>query len=367
SGNILAQNLTGREMPLKFNPDERFQTYSINGRHVRILNIRSRSLVIQVGTVMGPRLISTLSILNMRFAGVLLVICSILVAAAMVSSRLLFAPLHRLTLELASMSSQLDQKLGRPLTSFIIGPEMSRLGKSSDQKRDEFELLCAEIANFLEKLESHTRTFHAQVAILTHELKTPLAVIQTRMDEIARTNDLSAALELAKQATNDVRTLARTIDQYLQWSVLASAPEKPSEIHAIKFASFCRNFLTQLPPEMQRRLDTEIHGEFTVFALPEHLQQLVANLVTNAIKYSPVESRIKLRVLEQRLEVLDSGPGLPTTVLENLGTPFNRGPKVAERGTGLGLAWVMALTDTYGWKLKIDSTSQGTQILVTFG
>ncbi|MGE4133636.1 MAG: hypothetical protein AB7F86_18510, partial [Bdellovibrionales bacterium] len=42
SGNILAQNLTGREMPLKFNPDERFQTYSINGRHVRILNIRSQ-------------------------------------------------------------------------------------------------------------------------------------------------------------------------------------------------------------------------------------------------------------------------------------------------------------------------------------
>ena len=99
----------------------------------------------------------------------------------------------------------------------------------------------------------------------------------------------------------------------------------------------------------------EAQGE-RVFTRPEHLQQVIRNLVDNALEYSPGGSRVEIVVQRGAIEVLDEGPGLPESVVRNLGTPFNRGRSpsspTGREGHGLGLALVISHCRRYGWEFS---------------
>ena len=182
-GKILAQNYTGMEIPLKFSGSERWQTYIVGKRTVHVLNIQSGQLLLQVGMILNPS-ISRWNFLNSHFAVLSVIIFILLIITAYFSSGILFAPIKLLTRDLQSMSKQLDRKLGQALSEFVIGPELTSLFSANNKTSDEFELLCIEIKSFLNKLEDYTKSFNAQTAILTHELKTPLTILRNYLEEL---------------------------------------------------------------------------------------------------------------------------------------------------------------------------------------
>lgn len=367
-GEILAQNYTAAEIPLRFNLTEAHQTYLANNLTVRVLNIRNGSLVVQVGVVLGPSLLNRWSVIaNSRFFLFSVAVFLILAAAAFLSSGALFRPLHALTVELQSMSSQLERKLGQSLTGFVIGPELSRLSRGHKAK-DEFELLCAEIENFLKKLEGYTRSFNAQSAILTHELKTPLTILKNFLQEVRRAEDLPTAKTLGENALNEIDRLTLLINDYLQWSVLTSNPGQLNEIYAVKLSDVATQVVANLSLLHPDRLRLEIVKEVQIFALPDHVRQLLSNLLSNALNYSPANSEVVCRITENQLQVLDHGAGLPSEVKEHLGSPFNRGRRESgnQKSSGLGLAWVTSLCDKYGWQMQINSNDKGTSIFIIF-
>lgn len=103
-------------------------------------------------------------------------------------------------------------------------------------------------------------------------------------------------------------------------------------------------------------------------ASPLHIEQLISNLVSNAIAYSPKDSHIDVSVKNQTLTIIDRGPGIPKSVKDRLGEPFNRGgadPTVS-KGSGLGLAWVKSICRLYSWEMSVQSSDQGSEILVKF-
>lgn len=367
-GQVLAQNFTATEIPLKFSRDEVHQSYDVNGMPVRVLNIKRGRLMIQVGVLRGPGWFNWLTVVNARFALFAVFIFTLMVVAAYFSSAALFHPLRTLTFELRSMSRQLDRKLGQPLSGFVIGTELSQLARRSGKRmtRDEFEILCAEIDSFLHKLEEYTRSFNAQSALLTHELKTPLTILKNILNEIERTREPDRVLDLAVSARHEIDRLTGLINDYLQWSVLSSNPARPAEIYAVKVSEVANSVVEDLNSLQAGRIRVETSGDPLVFALPDHVRQLLTNLLGNAVNYSTGE--VVCRVSEGALEVADHGPGLPPEVREHLGSPFNRGvrPGTAGRGSGLGLAWVFALCEKYGWKIAVSSDSTGTRIQVNF-
>jgi hypothetical protein len=227
TGQVLAQNFTAMEIPLKFSTDEVHQTYDVDRRTVRVLNIKNGRLIVQVGVVLGPGPLNYFLSGNARSLGFTLLIFTLLVVAAYFSSGILFRPLRNLTRELRSMSNQLDRKLGQSLTGFVIGPELARLSRSNPNTKDEFEILCMEIEEFLKKLGTYTRSFNAQTAILTHELKTPLTILRNYLEELQRAKDLSRALDLGKNALSEIDRLTQLINDYLQWSVPPATPNNP--------------------------------------------------------------------------------------------------------------------------------------------
>jgi len=363
-GKILAQNLTATELPLPFNPKDQWQTYEVNGRTIRALNLHTGNLVIQVGLILNFTL-ERWNFLSSRMFVFIMTIFIVLLIAAYFSTQILFKPLKKLSFELESMSGQLDKKLGQPLNGFAIGAEVTRLAKEPGATKDEFEIFCNHLEIFLKKLEDYTRTFNAQTAILTHELKTPLTIVKNYLQEARTASDHNRARELVNGALVEIDRLALLISDYLRWSVLMSNPADP-ELYAVKLSEVAQRVVSHLNLAHDNRI--QIHGEsdLTVFAMPEHVQQMLSNLLLNALNYSPKDKPVICRLYRNQVSVEDQGPGLPDFVLKHLGSPFNRGQTKAseERSSGLGLAWVNSLCQKYQWEMKVDSSFKGTTFSV---
>ena len=363
-GKILAQNVTATELPLPFTPKDHWQTYEVSGRTIRALNLPTGNLVIQVGLILNFTL-ERWNWINSRMFTFIFTIFVVLLIAAYFSTQILFKPLKKLSSELESMSNQLDRKLGQPLNGFAIGAEVARLAKGPRATKDEFEIFCNHLENFLKKLEDYTKSFNAQTAILTHELKTPLTIVKNYLQEARLAQDQARAQDLVRGALVEIDKLALMISDYLRWSVLMSNPADP-ELYAVKLSEVVQRVVSHLNLSHGNRIQIEGQSDATIFAMPEHVQQLLSNLLMNALNYSPKDKPVICRVQKNALSIEDQGPGLPEQVLKHLGSPFNRGHSKAstERGSGLGLAWVNSLCQKYQWEMNVNSTPQGTHIIV---
>ena len=107
-----------------------------------------------------------------------------------------------------------------------------------------------------------------------------------------------------------------------------------------------------------------------VDADPDALERILANLVSNAVKYSPADSEVRLCARRAgamvEIEVLDRGAGIPDEARERIFEPYYRAPDVGTvRGTGLGLAVVKALVDAHGGTIRVES-AVGAGTRVTF-
>ena len=125
--------------------------------------------------------------------------------------------------------------------------------------------------------------------------------------------------------------------------------------------------------ERATRLDIEADGEFLVSGDTQQLEQLVRNLVDNALKYGGEDSSVSVTLLPQgtkrvRLTVADRGEGIAPEHIPHLTRRFYRtdpGRSRASGGTGLGLAIVKHIVERHRGRLDIESTlGEGTRVAV---
>jgi len=214
------------------------------------------------------------------------------------------------------------------------------------------------------------------IAMFSHDFRNPLMIILTanqllrgfgdRMDEARRFVHM-ARIEVASsqliQMLDDMLVLAQMDVGKLDYD-----PELLPISH----------FLEQIVEEFQvlnsttHQLLFESHFTSTVLADPRLLRQIVANLISNALKYSPQggEVRVILDGVEGEqyvLTVQDQGIGIVKADQEHLFDAFTRGSNVSNIiGSGLGLAIVKQAVDQHGGTIQLDSESgRGTTIHVT--
>ena len=229
--------------------------------------------------------------------------------------------------------------------------------------------------------QSAERANHAKsqfVTSLSHELRTPLQSI-TGFTESLKTLDLSPerrqhALDGISYASahilsivDDVLDLART--------EAGAMPIALERVDAVGVAA-ATVALTQ-PLAAERGITVECVGRpVEVIADRRRLQQVLLNLVSNALRFSTSDTVVTIRTEDgtqcppgaARVHVIDQGPGIPDDLLARLFVPFDRLGADAGRegGAGLGLVLAKRLTEAMGGLLDLDSTvGVGTHVTVT--
>ncbi len=246
----------------------------------------------------------------------------------------------------------------------------------SDATREREARHAADVAR-----ESAERANHAKsqfVTSLSHELRTPLQSI-TGFTESLKMLDLSPdrrqrALDGISNASAHILSI---VDDVLDLARV-EAGAMPIALEAVDAADAASAAVELvLPLAAERGITIECGGpSVVVTADRRRLQQVLLNLVSNALRFSPSGTVVAVRTevderratRAARLHVIDQGPGIPEDLLGRLFVPFDRLGADAGRegGAGLGLVLARRLTEAMGGTLDLDSTiGAGTHITIT--
>lgn len=213
------------------------------------------------------------------------------------------------------------------------------------------------------------------VANASHELRTPLASIlgyvETLRDDIDNLDPKMGDKFLAT-IQREARRLQSLVSDLMSLSrIEAEKHDAPSE--AIDLAGLVDRAAKDAAGDRGDRLDLDAHGSFEVHGDSQQLEQLVRNLVDNALKYGGQDETVTVRLQPQGdkrvlLTVTDRGDEIAPEHLPLLTRRFYRtdpGRSRASGGTGLGLAIVKHIVERHRGKLAIDSTlGEGTRVKV---
>lgn len=209
------------------------------------------------------------------------------------------------------------------------------------------------------------------VSVISHELKTPLALITGYAETLDREDvrwDTDTTRECLTVIREESTRLNRLIEDLLD-AARIEAGVLDLRISYVQLDELAESSVDALRPiERDHMFAVDFPPEFpVVLADPERLRQVLRNLLSNAVKYSPADSLIRVsgRVESDRVvvSVSDEGPGIPLDEQAHLFERFSRGSEAQDTssGTGLGLYLSKAVIEAHDGEIWVESTpGQGT-------
>lgn len=217
--------------------------------------------------------------------------------------------------------------------------------------------------------EEAVRAREEFLSIASHELRNPLATISLTVQLMHRAhkqgtlNDHQLARSIAILNSSSGH-LGRLIDDLLDVARLQHGMIQ-LRLERQDLGAFLRDVLSR-EPWARHAIASEIASEIWTDIDGARIEQIVANLLDNAVKYSPAEPRIQVNLrLEDhstRLEIRDEGIGLPPGFEERIFAPFGRATNAADIGTpglGLGLYLSRGIARQHGGDLWAESEGVG--------
>jgi signal transduction histidine kinase len=223
------------------------------------------------------------------------------------------------------------------------------------------------------ELEAQLGLQQQLMAIVGHDLRNPLTSMKTGAALLARSDQLSDASRAdAGRILSNARRMERLIGDLLDYTRLhagVTLPTAPVETHLVDLT---RRSVADLGPETEERVTVEGRGDVGGVWDPDRLDQVVSNLVTNALKYGPPRGPIRVVVdgegAEVALSVSDEGGALSPQAQATLFEPFRparNGDGAAGASVGLGLYVVRRIAEAHGGRVAVDSAAgRGTTFTV---
>ena len=221
---------------------------------------------------------------------------------------------------------------------------------------------------FAPRLEVHPSVSDRTHTTLSHELRTPLSTMLMQAQLLRRTDDpkMQRAGETIERAT---MTQVKLIDDLLDVSRIVAGKLR-MEVEPVDLRSIVRaaveNLATQLEKK-QIKLEVVLAESIgKVSGDAARLQQVVANLLTNAIKFTPASGRVTIRLEavqgRAQLTVSDNGIGIDPAFLQDVFNRFSQADGSSTRsygGLGLGRAIVRHLVEAHGGTVSAESAGPG--------
>jgi len=207
----------------------------------------------------------------------------------------------------------------------------------------------------------------ALLTSVSHDLRTPLAAITgaatTILDSGARL-DQRVQQELVESVRDEAERLNRLVQNLLEMTRLESgALQLHRDWHPLE--EVIGAALSRLSKRLtNRRVTTQVPPDLPLVAIDDVLiEQVLVNLLDNAIKYTPPESPIRIiaTATDQAVtvEVADHGPGLPRGEEDKVFEKFYRGQPAGGRGAGLGLAICQGIVQAHGGRIWAQNLPEG--------
>jgi signal transduction histidine kinase len=230
------------------------------------------------------------------------------------------------------------------------------------------------------ELEQANQTKDQFLSMASHELKTPITVIrgqvQYSLRRLARQKDLppeAAALkETLEQVDQQTHQLQGLVNDFLDLSILR-AERMPLRPGRCDLSSICRKVLQEQQALSGRSIVLQAPSTPVILdADCERIGQVVINLVTNALKYSPEASTVRVAISQSdtavTLQVHNDGQPIPAQQQEHIFKPYYRTPNAqtsSTKGWGLGLAISKEIVKRHQGHIWVESSSEkGTTFFV---
>lgn len=223
-----------------------------------------------------------------------------------------------------------------------------------------------------ERAEEAKRDF---VALIAHDLRTPLTVVLTQAQLLQRRLERAGgsdgpAFQGLELIAANVRRMNGMIERLLEASRLESGVI-PLRRAPVDLAGLAEQAVGHLGTTERQRVEVVRHGGAVVtFADPEQIERVLLNILSNALKYSPPDGLVRVDARrgpdEAIVAVVDQGPGIPADQLPRLFQRFVRLERRADPGgVGLGLYIVRLIIEAHGGRVWAEST-MGTGTTIGF-
>ena len=237
----------------------------------------------------------------------------------------------------------------------------------------EFRQLSISVNRMLDRLSESFATQRQFSGNAAHELRTPLAIMQTKLELFAaeHKNMEGDTAELVRSQAEQLDRLSKLVHTLLEMSNLSSAPRSDR----IELAPLVDEIITDLAPlACQNDITMEQDCDNVVITGSDALiYRLVFNLIENAVKYNRQGGSVSVSVHKENNNAIvcvsDTGCGIPEECRESIFQPFFRVDKSRSRqmgGVGLGLALVHEIAVLHGGSVRAEpGNKSGTVFIVT--
>ena len=265
-------------------------------------------------------------------------------------------------------SAWLARSLARPVNSLQEASEKiargqldTRLPDWVSKRHDELGLLAKTFDHMAERLEELIERQQQLFRDISHEIRTPLTRQKLAIELARDSDDPGPYLDKLEQQNQQIESL---VDQLLSLLKI-NANESGYLLTELNVIPVMEQVLEQAELELQRKaikIDMPAAQDFRIRANEALLTRALDNILVNAIKYSPDQSRIAISVREEAswkiLQILDQGPGVPPADLRKILQPFYRSDSSRHSesgGFGLGLAIVKGIMEQHGGTLEVKN------------
>jgi PAS domain S-box-containing protein len=223
----------------------------------------------------------------------------------------------------------------RELAELLVGHAREALTRLESEQ---------ELRERTEELERQNERLEEFAAIVSHDLRTPLSVVEGRL-ELARAEEDVGQLDGVSQALDRMSTI---INETL---ALARQGQLVTDREYVDVAAVARQCWSRVESADETLSVTD---EGDVLADPDRLKRVFENLFRNAVEHGG--TTVRVAVTSDGLSVADDGSGIPEDEREQV---FDRGYTTSEDGTGFGLSIVEEIVDAHGWDIAVAESEDG--------
>jgi two-component system heavy metal sensor histidine kinase CusS len=245
---------------------------------------------------------------------------------------------------------------------------------------DELDQLAGKINTFLDQIADHLRKNREFVANAAHDLRSPLAAIQSSVEvTLEKSRTAEEHEELLYQIEEEIRHLGQVVNQLLQLAE-TEVPETDVLLEPVRLVEIINKTMEMFEPvaeEVGIRLKCEPVNDISVQGQFRQLRQVLTNLVDNAIKFTPAGGQVTVGLEPDPkmgvgiLTVSDTGIGIPPESIDRVFDRFYQVDKARQRfgthrGNGLGLSICQSIIQSFGGSISVRSElGKGTVFTVT--